>query len=138
MKKLPVVLFVATLFGACYASYFRPVLEFTDIFKPIHQGEPQAQIEVHPPPVSTLQSPWSAEFDREEEELKRMNAQNDATRERDRLAQEKEFFMQAGMSLVVCCASLFVILANRFAPTDRHWAYATVGTLLGFWLRGAH
>ncbi len=33
-------------------------------------------------------------------------------------------------------ASLFVILSRRYAPPDRHWAYATIGTLVGYWLKG--
>jgi len=42
--------------------------------------------------------------------------------------------MQVGISILVIAASLFVILSKRYAPRDKHWAYATVGTILGFWL----
>ena len=44
------------------------------------------------------------------------------------------FVMQTVISCAVLTASLFVILAKRYSPKDKHWAYATVGTLLGFWL----
>jgi hypothetical protein len=44
--------------------------------------------------------------------------------------------MQIVISIVFISASLFVILSRRYAPTDRHWAYGALGTILGFWLRG--
>jgi hypothetical protein len=43
--------------------------------------------------------------------------------------------MQVVVSSVVGAAGLFVILSTRYGPKDKHWAYATVGTLLGFWLK---
>jgi hypothetical protein len=42
----------------------------------------------------------------------------------------------ATVSLIVLLAALFVILSKRYPPKVEHWAYATVGTVLGFWLRG--
>jgi len=42
--------------------------------------------------------------------------------------------MQFLLSLVVASASLYVILSRRYAPKDKHWAYATIGTVVGFWL----
>jgi hypothetical protein len=44
--------------------------------------------------------------------------------------------MQVAFSLVLTTASLFVILSKRYQPKDKHWAYTTIGTILGFWLRG--
>lgn len=38
------------------------------------------------------------------------------------------------VSLVLLIAALWVILARRYTPTDRHWAYGAVGTIVGFWL----
>jgi hypothetical protein len=43
--------------------------------------------------------------------------------------------MQVLISTVFGAASLFIVLAKRYAPKDKHWAYATLGTILGFWLR---
>jgi hypothetical protein len=43
--------------------------------------------------------------------------------------------MQIVMSLALTAASLFVILRKDYGPKDKHWAYATIGTILGFWLR---
>ena len=47
------------------------------------------------------------------------------------------FVMQGVFSCAICCVALFVILAKRYGATDKHWAYATVGTILGFWLKSA-
>lgn len=38
-------------------------------------------------------------------------------------------------SAVLLVGRLFVILAKRYAASDRHWAYATVGTILRLLLR---
>jgi hypothetical protein len=42
--------------------------------------------------------------------------------------------MQIIVSLSAGAASLFVVLARRYGPKDKHWAYATAGMILGFWL----
>jgi hypothetical protein len=42
---------------------------------------------------------------------------------------------QVVVSGVLGGAALFIILSKRYGPKDTHWAYATLGTLLGFWLR---
>jgi lipoprotein signal peptidase len=34
-------------------------------------------------------------------------------------------------------ASLFVIRSQRYASTDRRWAYAALGIILGFWIGAA-
>jgi hypothetical protein len=41
---------------------------------------------------------------------------------------------QLTLSGLLLAASLFVILSAKYGPKDKHWAYATVGTLVGFWL----
>ncbi|HEV2396826.1 MAG TPA: hypothetical protein VGS27_07795 [Candidatus Sulfotelmatobacter sp.] len=45
-------------------------------------------------------------------------------------------FMPVVVTSILLAGSLFVILAKRYQPSDRHWAYATIGTLVGYWLRG--
>jgi hypothetical protein len=45
-----------------------------------------------------------------------------------------DFVMQSAVTCFVLSASLFVVIAKRYSATDKHWAYATVGTILGFWL----
>jgi hypothetical protein len=52
-----------------------------------------------------------------------------------RLGLDPRLTMQIAVSLVLLVATLFVILAQRFAPKDKHWAYTTLGTVIGFWLK---
>jgi hypothetical protein len=42
----------------------------------------------------------------------------------------------AVVSGTVLGAALYVILSRKYPPKVEHWAYATVGTIVGFWLRG--
>jgi hypothetical protein len=44
--------------------------------------------------------------------------------------------MQALVTLVLLSASLLVILSAKYDPNSKHWAFATVGTIVGFWLKG--
>jgi len=32
-------------------------------------------------------------------------------------------------------AALFVILNKTYRPPERHWAFGTVGMILGYWLK---
>ena len=32
--------------------------------------------------------------------------------------------------------SLYVVVTRRFQTHDKNWAYATIGTVVGFWLKG--
>lgn len=43
---------------------------------------------------------------------------------------------QIVVTLSVLAASLFVILSRNRGPKDKHWAYAAIGTIVGFWLKG--
>jgi hypothetical protein len=45
--------------------------------------------------------------------------------------------MRVILSFVLVVASLSVILGKRYKPPDKRWAYATVATILGFWLHAA-
>jgi len=42
--------------------------------------------------------------------------------------------MQIVTSTALLGVGIYVILSKRYAPADKHWAYATLGTILGFWL----
>jgi hypothetical protein len=44
--------------------------------------------------------------------------------------------MQVMLSLALTPASLFIIISKDYGPKDKHWAYATIGTVVGFWLKG--
>lgn len=48
-----------------------------------------------------------------------------------------DFRLTFTVSCVVLFAALFVILSKNYPPTTEHWAYAAIGTIMGFWLRGS-
>ncbi len=39
------------------------------------------------------------------------------------------------ITVLLCAVSIHVILSRRFTPTQKHWAYGTIGTLIGYWLK---
>ena len=44
--------------------------------------------------------------------------------------------MQIVISIVVLGFSFYVIVTDRFGPDEKHCAFGSVGTVLGFWLGG--
>jgi hypothetical protein len=44
--------------------------------------------------------------------------------------------MQVLLSLALVGSSLYVVLAEHYDPNSKHWAFGTLGTIMGFWLRG--
>jgi len=50
------------------------------------------------------------------------------------LASDVTSLMPTIISVVLLAASLWVILTKKYQPTDRHWAYGIVGTIIGYWL----
>jgi len=44
--------------------------------------------------------------------------------------------MQILLSLTLVSAGLFMILSGHYDPNSQHWAFATIGTVVGFWLKG--
>lgn len=43
--------------------------------------------------------------------------------------------MQVFISVALLAATLFVILSKRYDVKDKHWAYTTIGVIVGFWLK---
>jgi hypothetical protein len=43
--------------------------------------------------------------------------------------------MQIFISIVLLLCSLYVILTKKYQAKDQNWAYATIGTILGFWIK---
>jgi hypothetical protein len=43
--------------------------------------------------------------------------------------------MQLILSLVLLAATLYVILSKSYQAKDKHWAYTTLGMVIGFWLK---
>jgi putative flippase GtrA len=46
-----------------------------------------------------------------------------------------EFLMRAIISLVVLLVSIVVILSGGYEKTTENFAYMTIGTVIGYWLR---
>jgi len=62
-----------------------------------------------------------------------------ATPKSSKLIEEGPFstrtIVQILTSALLAALSLFVILSDRYGVKQQHWAYATIGVLLGFWLK---
>jgi hypothetical protein len=43
--------------------------------------------------------------------------------------------MQVITSAVIIASALAIILSHEFEAKDKHWAYASAGVVLGFWLK---
>jgi hypothetical protein len=43
--------------------------------------------------------------------------------------------MQVALSLLFTAGSLYIIISPAYDPKDKHWAYGSAGTILGFWLK---
>jgi hypothetical protein len=48
-----------------------------------------------------------------------------------------DLWMRCGVSVIVLVAALYVILNQSYGPDDKKWGYGIVGTIVGYWLRGA-
>jgi hypothetical protein len=44
-------------------------------------------------------------------------------------------FVIIGFSAIVLICGVVVVMLERYDEKQKHWGYATVGTILGFWLR---
>jgi hypothetical protein len=43
---------------------------------------------------------------------------------------------QFGVSVVLAVPAIYIVLASGYQPQEKNWAFTTLGTILGFWLRG--
>lgn len=43
--------------------------------------------------------------------------------------------MQIIISLAILAAAMVIIGSHEFLSRDKHWAYASLGVVLGFWLK---
>jgi hypothetical protein len=44
--------------------------------------------------------------------------------------------MQVVVTLALLVPCLLVIVSDSYDQNSKHWAFGTVGTILGFWLKG--
>jgi hypothetical protein len=49
---------------------------------------------------------------------------------------QTQIIMQSLITLVLLLPSLIVIMKKDYDASQKHWAYGTIGTILGFWLKG--
>jgi hypothetical protein len=54
---------------------------------------------------------------------------------RDQRIAEIRLGMQVATSLCVLGGALYIIISPTYDPKDKHWAYGSAGTILGFWLK---
>jgi hypothetical protein len=45
--------------------------------------------------------------------------------------------MQIVVTLCLLVSCLVVVLFDGYDPNSKHWAFGMLGTIVGFWLRGA-
>jgi hypothetical protein len=78
-------------------------------------------------------------------EVQAEEARRLAEQERERILSQSQkltpwtsdihIIMQVIVSIVLLSATLFIVLSKKYNPTDKHWAYATLGLIIGFWLK---
>jgi hypothetical protein len=61
---------------------------------------------------------------------------NVARHEPKRAFADDRGIMRMVLSIALTGACLFVVLSGRYEPNAQHWAYSTLGTIVGFWMRG--
>lgn len=47
----------------------------------------------------------------------------------------RTFTIQAVISLVLIASALFVVLSNKYAQDEQHWAFATIAAVVAYWLK---
>ena len=52
-------------------------------------------------------------------------------RERDKVKN----FVMIGITVLLLVCSIAIVMLERYDANQKHWGYATLGTILGFWLR---
>jgi hypothetical protein len=66
------------------------------------------------------------------EEGRRAAMEENAAQQQEKKA--KDFVMMA-VSLILLLCGVAVVMLQRYDANQKHWGYATLGTILGFWLR---
>ena len=53
-----------------------------------------------------------------------------------RLAAVGRLRMQVVLTLALGGAAIWIIMGTEYGPDDKKWAYGTLGTVVGYWLKG--
>ncbi len=46
-----------------------------------------------------------------------------------------KLYVRIAVSALFAGAGLFVVLSKRYEANEKNWAFATMGTIVGFWLK---
>ena len=66
------------------------------------------------------------------EQGRRAAMEENAAQQQEKKA--KDFVMMT-ISLILLLCAVAVVMLQRYDANQKHWGYATLGTILGFWLR---
>ena len=80
-----------------------------------------------------IQSPLGRMMRPPHAELQELAAKDSGTPRRRR--KDVAPVMQVITSAVIVACALAIILSHEFEAKDKHWAYASAGIVLGFWLK---
>jgi uncharacterized membrane protein len=83
--------------------------------------------------LATVQLAW---LTRQREPQARVEPRDKSVTERKRRQDAWHLYMQIVVSLALLGVGLYVILSKQYQSADTNWAYGTVGTVIGFWLKG--
>ena len=110
-------------------------------FNEVCTNVPQRKIEQRQIPVTTkIEDPAiKAQLDERLKELNALSATAVITQATQAtlkdLTQNARQLVAPIISLIVSLASLFIILSKKYKAESEKWAFGTLGTILGFWLK---
>lgn len=64
-----------------------------------------------------------------------MTLQGISVERKKRRGSEAQMWMAILVTAAVGASALYMILSNHYQPDSLKWAYCTVGTVIGYWLR---
>ena len=56
-------------------------------------------------------------------------------RDKARSAFDPRTIMQIVVSLTILGCAVYIVLSRSYDPQEKHWAYGSAGTILGYWLK---
>jgi len=144
--KLPFVLFVFVfvLFlvrGRFYSQFIGEekkvvVTEKDSYTKTVETFAPEKKVEGRVA-LSTPSAPVGSTTERDTTEYRKSYRERATRKMEIEAADEKRhFIISACVSGTLLLAALYVMLSKRYPEETIKWAFATVGTILGYWLKG--
>jgi hypothetical protein len=78
---------------------------------------------------------WTDEVSRDAEQAENSKAEAKKVQQHTITVAYLKSVGQLFLTGVLLSGALFVVLSKLYTPTDKHWAYGTIGTLMGYWLK---